>query len=226
MATANVRDELPPGEACRALRLVTDQAPDLIGLQEWSILRRRLLAEAAPGYDWHAPVLGGCPVGVRRERFEVLHRRTRVLSRPGWATRPPQGWRLEPGRAAGIVVCRDRDSDRTVATISFHLVSGVQAGGQYRSDRRALVGRHRREAARLAGLVGELTQEGHLVCAAGDTNFHGFRLPRLLSCWEGHTAPGTLGDRLVDAVFWTSAATSVTLVETPSDHRAVLATVC
>ena len=225
VATANVRDALPRGKALRTLRLVADQVPDLIGLQEWSILRRRLLHEAAPRYDWHAPVVGGCPVGVRRDRFEVLRRRTRVLSRPGWVARVPGKWRPEPGRVVGLVVCRDRDSDRTIAMISFHLVSGVQHRGEYRQDRQRLVGRHRHESATLGRLVTELTDEGHLVCAAGDSNFHGFRLPGLVSCWTGHAAAGTLGTRLVDAVFWPTPASSVALVETPSDHRAVISTV-
>ncbi len=63
------------------------------------------------------------------------------------------------------------------------------------------------------------------MCAAGDANVHDFRLPGLVSCWLGHSAPGTLGTRLVDAVFWPTAASSVTLVDTPSDHRAVISTV-
>jgi hypothetical protein len=225
IATANVRDALPASEARESLRLVADQVPDLIGLQEWSILRRRLLHEAAPRYAWCSPVLGGCAVGVRRDRFEVLRRRTRVLSRPGWGARVPGKWRPEPGRVAGIVVCRDRDSDRTIAMISFHLVPGVQHRGEYRQERRHLVQRHRHEAAQLGRLVTELMDEGHLVCAAGDSNFHGFRLPGLVSCWTGHSAAGTLGTRLVDAVFWPTAATSVTLVATPSDHRAVISSV-
>ncbi len=78
---------------------------------------------------------------------------------------------------------------------------------------------------RLEHLVAELGTGGIPVCAAGDTNFHGFQLAGLVSCWSGHEAPGTLGTRLVDTVFWPTAADSVKLVETPSDHRAVIATV-
>jgi hypothetical protein len=225
VATANIRDGLPRREARAALRLVADEDPDLIALQEWSLLRRRLLREVAPGYEWHTPVVGGCPVGVRRDRFEILHRGTRPLSWPGAEALSPRRWSLVPGRVAGVVVCGDLASGRVVAMVSFHLVPGVQRDGDYRRDRRFLVSRHGHESTRLENLIAELTGDGHLVCAAGDTNFHGFLLPGLVSCWSGHEAPGTLGTRLVDTVFWHTAADSVKLVEIPSDHRAVIATV-
>ena len=225
VATANIRDGLPRREAGTALRLVADQDPDLIALQEWSLLRRGLLRQSAPGYEWHTPLVGGCPVGVRRERFEVLRRGTRALSWPGLVSPSPRRWSVVPGRAAGVVVCRDRAGGGVVAMVSFHLVPGVQAGGVYRRDRESLAGRHRRESERLEHLVADLGNGAHRVCAAGDTNFHGLQLAGLVSCWSGHRAPGTLGTRLVDTVFWPTAADSVTLVETPSDHRAVIATV-
>ncbi len=162
VATANVRDGLSRRDAFLALRLVAEGSPDLIALQEWSILRRRLLRRAAPDYAWHAPVVGGCPVGVRRDRLEIVERRTRVLSRPGWALRAPHQWRPEPGRVAGVAVCRERASGCSIAMVSFHLVSGVESGGAYRPDRRRLVSRHQLEATRLGRLVAELTEEGHL----------------------------------------------------------------
>ncbi|MCW2847035.1 MAG: hypothetical protein JWR90_1009 [Marmoricola sp.] len=65
--------------------------PDLIGLQEWypsrvgllretgpvgpvpsaGILRLRQLVTSEGAYQWNVPVLGGCAVGARVERFEL-----------------------------------------------------------------------------------------------------------------------------------------------------------
>jgi hypothetical protein len=243
VATANVRCTLAPAEARLALREVLASGPDLVGLQEWSPRRWSLLREtgrlgmvphvgAAPGaagsrgsgYLWSAPLLGGCVVGARAERYELLRCRARLLSRPGRADRGRQPLGLEPGRLATAAVYRDRRSGRTVALVAYHLVSGVQVAGAYRPDRPRLVDRHRREVDRLEGLVGELLEEGHVVHAVGDSNVDGFRLPGLTSAWEGRPdAPGTLGPRRhVDDVHGPGPAAWVVPVRTPSDHAALL----
>ena len=108
--------------------------------------------------------------------------------------------------------------------MAYHLVSGVQARGNYRSDRPRLVERHRREVRQLGRLVARLLDAGHVVYAVGDSNFDGLRLPGLTSAWDGRErSPGTLGRvRHVDDVHGPGRSEAVTLVATPSDHRAVV----
>lgn len=242
VASANVLYTLEDADAGAALTAVLDTGPDLVGLQEWyprraGLLRgsgqvRMVLGPAlrqqrhdAGGYLWHVPLLSGCVVGARADRFELRSCRTRRLSAPGRADREDRFLGLEPPRSATVAVYWDRFLGQTVALVDFHLVSGVQARGRYRSDRPRLALRHQQEVRRLTQLVVGLLEAGHLVHAVGDSNFDGLRLPGLTSAWEGreHT-PGTLGPvRHVDDVHGPGRAEEVTSLLTPSDHRAVVA---
>ena len=57
----------------------------------------------------------------------------------------------------------------------------------------------------------------------GDSNLHGFTLPGLRSAWDGRAGGGTLGPgRRVDDVLSTGEVLDVRLVETGSDHLAVV----
>jgi hypothetical protein len=129
-----------------------------------------------------------------------------------------------PARFAAVVTLRDRDADRTIGLVNYHLTPGVQTRGRYRDDRPLLVARHRAEVRRLGGLVAGLVAAGHAVYALGDSNFDGLRLPGLTSAWEGREdSPGTFGEhRKIDDVHGPGPALSVTLLSSPSDHRAVL----
>lgn len=242
VATANVLYTLGQDDARSALADVLALEPDLVGLQEWYPSRAGLLRETgqvawvpgrmplgrragAPGhYVWSLALLGGCAVGARAERFELLSSRAVLLSAPGRADREDRVLGLEPPRLAAVGVYRDRRLNRTVALVDYHLVSGVQARGRYRPDRPRLVERHRREVRRLGRLVARLLAAGHTVYAVGDSNVDGLRLPGLTSAWEGREGvPGTLGPvRHVDDVHGPGRAEVVTLVTTPSDHRAVV----
>jgi hypothetical protein len=111
--------------------------------------------------------------------------------------------------------------------MSYHLTPGVGAGGEYRADRPRLRRRHESEVRRLERLIAEHQLAGHVVYAVGDSNFDGLRLAGLTSAWEGREDhPGTIGKatRKVDDVHGPGPASAVTLLTTPSDHRAVLAT--
>lgn len=223
VATANVRGSLGPEDARSCVRRVIEYGPDVVALQEWHPGRRRILRDFED-YDWFCPLVGGCVVGTASRRFEVVARRAVPLSGLGLADR--HGWLLglEPPRRAAIVIARDRDEGQDLAAISFHLVSQVQARDEYRlTDRPRLVARHQREAAALNSLVSRTTVPTY---AAGDSNFHGFRIPGLESAWGA--APdnsGTLGARRrVDDIFAPAAPDRVELVATRSDHRAVVAT--
>jgi hypothetical protein len=110
-----------------------------------------------------------------------------------------------------------------LSLVVYHLASQVQgADDAYRPDRPRLVERHRREVVELQRLVARL---GAPTYACGDSNFHGFRLPGLVSAWEGRPSPGTLGARRqVDDIHGPTAPLDVVTVRTPSDHLAVVAT--
>jgi hypothetical protein len=244
VATANVLYTLGPGDARTALADILALRPDLVGLQEWYPSRTCLLRETgrvelvpnlgvrldrrggagAGDYRWIMPLIGGCVVGARADRYVLRSSGTRLLSGPGRGDRDHRFMGLEPARLATVAVYLDRHVDRTVALVGYHLVSGVQARGRYRADRPALVERHRREVHRLELLVAELLAAGHAVHAVGDSNFDGLRLPGLTSAWEGREdAPGTLGPhRKVDDVHGPGPAELVTTLTTPSDHQAIV----
>ncbi|HET9420576.1 MAG TPA: hypothetical protein VFO49_05520 [Nocardioides sp.] len=240
VASANMLYKLDSDAARTALRQVLDAKPDLVGLQEWYVTRLRLLREVGdvrvvPGwrtggddsaYHWVSAVAGGNVVGARADRFEPLSARVAFLSCIGRSDLPDRFLRLEPPREVTIGVFRDRAHDRTVAVMSYHLVPGVQAGAEYRTDRVRLRRRHESEIRRLELLVAEHRQAGHVVYAVGDSNFDGLRLAGLTSAWEGREGhPGTIGNatRKVDDVHGPGPAGAVTLLTTPSDHRAVVA---
>jgi hypothetical protein len=246
VATANVQETLGRDDARAALDGVLELAPDLVGLQEWNLSRHRLLRETGsvrlvpgigptigrrtsggiPWYLWSTPIVGGCAVGARADRFKLISCSYRVLSRPGWADRR-QGWlELEAPRIATVAVYRELDRDRTVCLLNYHLVYGAQSEGRYREDRPVLVDRHRAEIRRVQRVVDEQLARGCVVHAVGDSNFDGLRLSGLTSAWEGREGePGTLGaQRKVDDVLGPGRATSVTLIDNASDHRAVIVT--
>ena len=241
VASANILYKLDPDDARAALTQVLEARPDLVGLQEWYVTRLRLLrgfgdVRVVPGwrtggndpaYHWVSAVAGGNVVGARADRFEPVSARVVFLSGIGRSDLPDRFLRLEPPREVTIGVFRDLARDRTVALLGYHLVPGVQAGAEYRADRPRLVRRHRGEIRRLERLIAEHRQAGHDVYAVGDANFDGLRLAGLTSTWEGREDhPGTIGKatRKVDDVHGPGPAGAVTLLTTPSDHRAVVAT--
>jgi hypothetical protein len=243
VATANVNRELTRDDARAALADVLRHEPDLVGLQEWNLTRLLLLRETGSvgvvpdlrlrlraagrgrGYVWSAPFVGGCPVGARADRFDLLGAKVRLLSRPGRADRPDHRWGSEAPRLATIGTYRDKTLDRTVSLVSYHLVPGVQALGRYRDDRPRAASRHQGEVAVLQRIVDEQLGLGRVVYAVGDANFDGLRLNGLTSAWEGREAdPGTLGPRRkIDDVHGPGPASSVTVLTNRSDHKAVIA---
>ena len=247
VATANVQSSLSAVDAGTAVGQVLDAMPDLVALQEWYPMRWRILRTCgcvhpvpgarwtAParatdaGYLWAAPFVGGTVIGARRDTFELVKARSLLLSGPGRAEWPA-GWRgLQPARFATVALLRRRRASEgpagSVAFASYHLVSGVQRGGAYRPDRPRLVARHQQEVRRLSALVEELRRRHPEVYVAGDGNFDGLRLPRLASCWdEPGDHLGTLGPRRrVDDIHGPVRPSGVRLIETPSDHRSVVA---
>lgn len=245
VVTANILRDLRAPDARAALREIVELAPDLIGLQEWEVTRLPLLHEtgsvalstparprwrrggavAAPHYVWSAAALGGCVVGARADRYELLTSSSRLLSRPGRADRPDRPFRLEPPRLAAVAVYFDRLRARRVCLVSYHLASGVQRSGRYDDSRPILSGRHRGEIAALQSILDEQRAAGHDVYLVGDSNFDGMRLAGVTSVWEGRPEhPGTHGVRKIDDVHGDGPALDVRLLTNASDHRAVVAT--
>lgn len=225
VATANVLRDLRSADARAALDGILEHRPDLIGLQEWGPKRWRVLREHRD-YRWRTALLGGCTVGVRRERYDVLGFHRLLLSRPGFADKPDRPFGLEPPRLATLARLHDRVTGRTVVFVDYHLVPGVQWEGEFRTDRPRLVARHRAEARRLEVLIAREQAQGQVVVAVGDSNFSGLRLAGLTSAWDGYAdLPATLDDgRTVDDVFGPGRPVDVQLLHNPSDHRAVIAT--
>jgi len=246
VASANILYKLPPHDARTALAQVLEARPDLVGLQEWYVSRLGLLRELGavrlvpslgsslllrpprdPAYHWFSAVGGGNVVGARADRFEPLSGRAVWLSRIGRSDRPDRFLHLEPPREVTIAVFRDHLAGRTVAMMSYHLAPGVEHEAAYIAERPLLRARHEAEARHLERLIAEHLRAGHVVYAVGDSNFDSLRLAGLTSAWvgrEGH--PGTIGSRTrkLDDVHGPGPATEVTLLTTPSDHRAVIAT--
>jgi len=244
VATANILYKLRPHEARTALEQVLAHDPDLVGLQEWYVSRLRLLRRFGdvrvvpalgtrllgrprkPAYHWVSAVAGGNAVGALADRFDPVSADVVFLSRIGRADRPDRFLRVEPPRVVTIGVFRDRLVERTVAMMSYHLAPGVEVGAAYHPERPRLRVRHEAEVRRLEELVAEHQQAGHVVYAVGDSNFDSLRLAGLTSAWEGREhRPGTIGSgtRKLDDVQGPGRASRVTLLTTPSDHRAVVA---
>jgi hypothetical protein len=219
VATANVQVTLPRDRARATVESVLAHSPDLVGLQEWHwwFPSRWGLLRGFRDHAWFTPVLGGCVIGVRKDRFRVQDRRGVWLSRPGRSDRSGRFLGLEPPRRANVVSCDELDF------AVYHLASQVQADDdRYRPDRPRLVARHQREAAALRALVAAAPGPTY---ACGDSNYHGFRLPGLVSAWEGRTGSGTRGERRqIDDIHGPVAPVDVVTVSTPSDHLAVVAT--
>jgi hypothetical protein len=244
VASANILYKLPAREARTALTQVLDEEPDLVGLQEWYVSRLRLLRRFGdvrvvpslgtgllarprdPAYHWVSAVAGGNVVGARADRFDPVSARVVFLSRIGRSDRPDRFLHTEPPREVTVGVFRDRQRDRTVAMMSYHLAPGVEHRAEYIPQRPLLRARHEAEVRRLEQLVAEHQAAGHVVYAVGDSNFDSLRLRGLTSAWVGREDhPGTIGSgrRKLDDVQGPGPATEVTLLTTPSDHKAVVA---
>lgn len=245
VVSANVLYTMGWQDARTTLRQVFDEEPDLIGLQEWYAVRIGLLRQSGtvrtvpglpftvplprqrpPVFRWVSSLACGNVVGARADRYDLLDADAVLLSGIGRSDRPDRLLATEPPRFVTVGVFRDRRTERTVAMMSYHLAPGVEKRGAYIEDRPIMRARHELETARLEALIAEHQAAGHVVYAVGDSNFDGYRLAGLTSAWEGREdAPGTIGSRTrkLDDVFGPGPASSVRLLHTPSDHRAVVA---
>ena len=244
VASANILYKLGPHDAYAALTQVLAHEPDLVGIQEWYVSRLRLLRQFGdvtvvpslgtrllrrprnPVFHWVSAVAGGNVVGARADRFEPVSSRVEFVSGFGRSDRPDRALGIEPPRVVTIGVFRDRQVDRTVAMMSYHLTPGVEEDAAYIPVRPRLEARHRGDVQRLEKLIADHQEAGHVVYAVGDSNFDSLRLAGVTSAWEGREhRPGTIGTgtRKLDDVHGPGRAGRVTLLTTPSDHKAVVA---
>src|SRR5689334_14531100 len=165
VASANILYKLGNRDAVTALELVLAEEPDFVGLQEWYISRLPLLRQTGdvrtvpslagltvPGpkrYHWVSSVACGNVVGARADRFDLISSDAVLLSGIGRSDRPDRFLRTEPPRLVTVGLYADRQVQRTVAIMSYHLCPGVEHDGRYITDRPLLVARHRQELKRL-----------------------------------------------------------------------------
>lgn len=244
VASANILYKLRGHDAYAALTQVLDQQPDLVGLQEWYVSRLTLLRQFGdvrvvpalgtqllrrpphPAYHWISAVAGGNVVGARADRYDLVSSRVAFVSGFGRSDRPDRAFGIEPPRVVTIGVFHDHQTDRTVAMMSYHLTPGVELEASYIPERPRLERRHRSDVQRLEKLIADHLDDGHVVYAVGDSNFDSLRLAGLTSAWEGREhRPGTIGTgtRKLDDVHGPGPASRVTLLTTPSDHKALVA---
>lgn len=226
VATANVLRDLSPAQAEAALAGVLDHGPHLVGLQEWGPGRRPVLRHH-PDYAWVSPRYGENALGVRRDRLEVVACRQVLLGGLGWADAGARSVPVLPPRTALRARLRDVRTGKPVSLVVYHLVPGVQRAGAYRDDRPRLVARHRLERRRLDAVVRAELDRGAATYAVGDGNFHGLTVAGLTSAWSGREDDprGTLGPgwrRKIDDVFGPGPADDLVLLDSDSDHRAVV----
>jgi hypothetical protein len=247
VVTANVASSLDRAAAARCLDMSLALRPDIVGLQEWRAHRALLLrrrgsvrftgtpleaardrrsapTRATSEFHWVAAALGDCVVGLRADRFRIIHHEQRRLG--GFALADRQSGRklIEPPRWATVVDALDLVGFRLVGVIVFHLAPGSQRRGSYREDRPRTTARHRLETSRVQSLVDELDRRCDVVWALGDSNFHDFALRGLTSAWEGRGGHGgTLGSyRRIDDVFSTIPPGRLQMSSTESDHQLVM----
>jgi len=238
VATANVRVRLPHAAALTCLGPLLDAGADIVVLQEWSPARALLLRGSGsvrftpgplrlPGrtvaYSW-VQTIGDSTIGLRRDRLVFERARPMLLSGFSWGESPTRPLGIEPAQTGLVVRCRDRARGTPISVVGYHLVAGVEAGGRLRDDRPHLVARHRREVRRVGAAVAIEQSARRIVYAAGDANVVGLELPGLMSVWAGQPpGEGTCGGRRIDDIFAPGPAESVALLDTPSDHRPILA---
>lgn len=225
VGTANIRDTLPADKAERSLRKVLAAKPTMLTLPEWTSRRRPILEaiRREGDYRWARPEGGGAPL-VYDARFTLRSARTVKISPLAFVGRLPGRKSTLPPSLASVYVLEDEDGDE-YACIGFHFTAEVQKGKGYRRtlSHARRVARHKLERYRVGRIASRQRKKGRRPFPAGDTNFEGMEIDGLKSCWDGRRSPGTLGNRTVDVVYGDRRATDVDVIETDSDHDAVIA---
>lgn len=236
LISQNTKVTLSDRIAAPCLALALRQAPDVWFGQEWGPNRNDVMADhgtmqvwgrgrkvtrraKADGMLFVRPAEGGEPVGLS-DRWHVVDVQ-RVILAHGRHVLPQDGARAIVGdNDATLVEALDLVKGGTRKFLNVHFEAHVQKGDhnafQAPKDPRAQMHREERAAAVAT----------HADVIAGDTNWHHLRLPGYVSCWDGRSPQGTLGNRAIDAVFARKPAPPakrVRLLGTPArEHKLVV----
>jgi hypothetical protein len=212
---------------------VLAERPRYLALQEVGPDRNNVLRAVAAEYGYRmVRGKGGPPILYDAHGTEVIRDRTLTLSRASFVGYLPGRKSTLPASKATEVHFED-DELGDVVVIDAHLDAEVQVAGNYRTDKAHLprVRRHKRQCRRLRRRGRHHIAKGRMVYICLDGNFDRLRLLPLVSCWAGRKSVGTLqgpqgnwSERAVDIVFAETEADAVSVVETGSDHRAVVCT--
>lgn len=219
VATANVLGRLSEQRAREALAATLTHQPTIVGLQEWSRKRKPLLREAGrvrrfpklrnrpnaqSGYEWAYPLGGGQPVGVDAAWGHIVAVRSLLLARAR------DGVRATKGTEALVI---EHATGRLHAVLNIHLVAHHHRPANLRAWREGVA------------TVEAWAESWHGLprWVLGDVNKHDLDLSPLVSCWAGNRLRPTFANRAIDGVWSDKRATSVTVINTPSDHHSVVA---
>lgn len=220
LITHNILVSLNDTDAASCVQTCLDYDPDIIGLVEVGRGRRNVLAKfgtviAAPklrrlfrkaptdGIVWVYP-LGGQPIGVRADKFEVLTVRRLVIAPAAEGVRQTD---------ATEVTLRPRAGGRTIAILNTHPVA-------HHSRRRNLIA-WRRAMVSIDNWADAWS--GFPRYVMGDLNKEHVTIDGLVSCRKGNGDLPTFRGRPIDHIFGPRPFADAVTVATKSDHRALVA---
>ena len=239
-ATANILVTLDGPAIAKRINRLTARA-DIVALQEWPRSRNGILRDhggiafgpilrtprTVGDWQWTRPLIGGSPIGVRREHGETLIAcKAVVLVGPGRVEN--DGGKRRAFLGVGLATrtkWRRRDGSIVIRYV-IHLTAGIDAGkGIYRDDRPLRVARHKAERRSLDKRVRRDLKRGHDVEVYGDTNFHRMAIPGLIAWWVIDDS-GTLGHRAIDGIWTLTEPEAVDFLPalSPQEHRSVITT--
>ena len=225
VGTLNEQKDLPDATAAADLTAwLTQDRPDLAGLNEWTPDRNSILRDLGPEWGWDRPDDGGPVALYRSDRFELTNCYGHELVGEQYVGDLEGRKSVLPPSIA--TVAKFTRADKSVALVIVHLTAEVQDRfGDYRTDdaHGLRVRRHKKERRRLRRLVRKLRRRKYIVFVVGDMNYDSMPLPPLISCWHGNVEQGTLGGRTVDYVYTDREAGGVRTFKGHSDHRGVVA---
>jgi hypothetical protein len=221
----NCRVTVPIGKVERDLRRVLPKC-DVLGLVEWGKERRQMV-RAMDKYDIATPGHRSGSVAWDNGRFRLVRSRYEVAAEGRHVGRI-KGLRTRlPDYQVAVVTLRDlttggdgRDQDYITVIVCHAPV--------WRPGGRAKM--HREYLTAVAKLHRRYERAGHAVYTLGDWN----RTPRFMarfaeqanavSLWTARKPRATHHRRSIDDIYSRCRAREVALIDTASDHRAVLAT--